>query len=445
MMIRRRNEVVFPFLGAFSRDLSYPPRMSVQALLLAPPARRVALAAPERARRRHDFFLRLKDEVFRHQPFSVVHVAGTKGKGSVCELVRAASEIEGKMVGCFTSPHLHSCRERIRVRSDPISADALDRCGRRALEMLESSDDWGAVFFDRLLAAALIYFAEKQCPLVVLEAGIGGLYDTTNFTRTDDVAIGVITSISRDHTALLGETLGEIATHKAGIMRPGKLTLTPARQAPEALEALVASAEKVGARLETVPGSTPHEENLALATRASQEILGIEQPDFSRAKWPARFELLEPRDSERRIRTVLVDSAHNGDSAYKLFQHCRRTFSDKTWTLVFGCGQEKEGLDDMITAIRDNADLFDQVLLVEAYYGTTLPPSKTPASAHELASKLKSILLPSLDENIVVVNDPPSIRASLDRATSQHRKVLVFGSLYVSAEAREWAVSDFFS
>lgn len=433
--------------------------------LLGPPAlhpRRILISAAERARRRHQFFLQLHHDIFsRRPPPKYVHVAGTKGKGSVCELLRAALDASGdRTVGCFTSPHLHSCRERIRVSGVPIADDALTRCGEDALERIAAvdrlsveeiaSDDteyhkrrlntstsssgsgWGAVFFDRLLAAAMIYYAERQCELVILEVGIGGLYDSTNFTATEDVALSVVTSISRDHTALLGDTLAEIARHKAGVMRPGRLTLTPASQSLEALSALRQCAHDIGATLENVPAIRPEplSENRALASRAAN-LLGITSPIFDAATWPARFELLQPHG-----RRVLVDSAHNGDSVARLLTYCRAHYSVKL-TLVFGCGIEKEGLDDMLQAIIDDVDIVRSIFLVEAKFGEELPPSKQPASAADLARKLRDIGF--FD---VIVPDPPSTHAALDAAFAKEpdSDVLVFGSLYVAAEAREWAV-----
>ncbi|EGB02328.1 hypothetical protein AURANDRAFT_9387, partial [Aureococcus anophagefferens] len=129
--------------------------------------------------------------------------------------------------GCFTSPHLHGCRERVRVGATPVSAAALERHGRDALARADAAraEAWGCVFFDRLLAAALLHFGAEGCGVLVLEAGIGGLYDSTNFFGAEDLELAVITSISLDHTTMLGSTLAEIAGHKAGVMRRGVTAL----------------------------------------------------------------------------------------------------------------------------------------------------------------------------------------------------------------------------
>ncbi|KAH8063991.1 folylpolyglutamate synthase [Aureococcus anophagefferens] len=108
------------------------------------------------------------------------------------------------------------------------------------------AEAWGCVFFDRLLAAALLHFGAEGCGVLVLEAGIGGLYDSTNFFGAEDLELAVITSISLDHTTMLGSTLAEIAGHKAGVMRRGVTALTPATQHPDVLRALRERAAAVG-------------------------------------------------------------------------------------------------------------------------------------------------------------------------------------------------------
>ncbi|KAJ8599967.1 hypothetical protein CTAYLR_002862 [Chrysophaeum taylorii] len=407
-----------------------PRRRVIEELLAAPAVhpRRLNMSAAERARRRLAFFRSLSREIGGVGRY--VHVAGTKGKGSVCELVRAGLEGHG-VVGCFTSPHLHSARERMRIGRTPISSNDLARFGGEALDRVAAVDragdekGWGAVFFDRLLATALLYFAERSCDVVILEAGIGGSYDSTNFTEPEDVALSVITSISYDHTALLGSTLSEIAAHKAGIMRPGKLALTPATQAPEAMSALGKRAADVGAALEVVPssGASTADENRALAHRATVE-LGVPEPDFRGARWPARFEIVELRG-----RRLLVDAAHNGDSISRLFRDADARFPGVRWLVIFGCGEEKE---DMLGAIEANARNVSAVVTVEAAYGRDLPPSKRPARAADLAKRFNPKVIPAQPAS------PPSTSAALDSAAA-YPNLLVCGSLYVAAEAREWA------
>lgn len=419
----------------------------IERLLAAPAVhpRLIKLNVAERARRRLLFFHGLYDA-----SCSFVHVAGTKGKGSVSELVRAAAQNSHKFatVGCFTSPHLHSCHERIRVNGSPISDVALDQVGERALAAVLDADrlaaddiasdeqgyearrldpsltgrgtGWGAVFFDRLLALALLYFRDRECDLVVMEAGIGGLYDSTNFL--DAPAVSVITSVSKDHTALLGSTLAEIAFHKAGVMRRGVTTVTPT-QHPEVRHVLEQQALEKGATLRTIDtrGLKAYEENEKLAAACAFELLG-EEADFNGAFWPARFEELSVLG-----RRLIVDAAHNGHSMERLFED----LSNDPVVVVFGCGDEKEGKLDMLDVLRKHQSRIESLYFVEASFGRAdLPPSKRPARPVDLQSTLSRSL----------VTSPPSTSAALDAAITQGVPVLVCGSVYVAAEAREWAV-----
>jgi dihydrofolate synthase/folylpolyglutamate synthase len=137
----------------------------------------------------------------------IIHVAGTKGKGSTVEYISAGLIGDKKNVGIFSSPHLHTARERIKHNRELISQSDMITSGTKALSLLEGLD-W-AVIFDQLLATSLVYFGMKDVDYIVLETGIGGRYDSTNFV--DNPAACVITSISLDHQTILGDTIEEIA------------------------------------------------------------------------------------------------------------------------------------------------------------------------------------------------------------------------------------------
>lgn len=126
---------------------------------------------------------------------NVIHVAGTKGKGSTVEYIASGLRAQGFNVGVFTSPHLHTARERIKIGRDIISKEDFTRCGNAA--MMELYGKPWAVFFDLLLLTAIQYFGSKRVDYIILETGIGGRYDSTNFIESPTVA--VITSISLDH------------------------------------------------------------------------------------------------------------------------------------------------------------------------------------------------------------------------------------------------------
>ena len=156
------------------------------------------------------------DEYFGHphQTFRTIHVAGTNGKGSCSHTIAAILQSAGYKVGLYTSPHLVDFRERIRVNGAPVNEEfVIDFVAkhRHFFEPLHPS------FFELTTAMALLYFAQQQVDVAVIEVGLGGRLDCTNIINPD---LSIITNISFDHTGLLGDTLGKIAFEKAGIIKP---------------------------------------------------------------------------------------------------------------------------------------------------------------------------------------------------------------------------------
>ena len=157
----------------------------------------------------------------------IVHVAGTKGKGSTAAMVASVLRASGHKTGLYTSPHLHTFRERIRVDDRIISpqefADELAEIRPVAEEINRKARYGRLTTFEVLTVLALLYFQKKKVEIEVLEVGLGGRLDATSVVDPD---VAVITSISRDHTELLGETLPEIAREKAGIIKQGNIVVT---------------------------------------------------------------------------------------------------------------------------------------------------------------------------------------------------------------------------
>lgn len=158
-----------------------------------------------------------------------VHVAGTNGKGSTTAFLCKILEQTGKKVGMFTSPHLITFEERIRINGVYISKEDVTRLGNQLLEM---EFDVSPTMFDYCLAMAVLYFKEQECDIMVMETGIGGRYDSTNALGMPEIA--VITKIGFDHTAVLGETIEAIAGEKAGIIKRGCPVVTSEQQPPAA-------------------------------------------------------------------------------------------------------------------------------------------------------------------------------------------------------------------
>lgn len=184
----------------------------------------------------------------------LIHVAGTKGKGSTVEFITSGLLAVTDKVGTFTSPHLHTARERIKTNKELIPKSDITRISNKAIEITKNYD-W-KTFFDLWLTSALLYFGERDCEYMVLETGIGGKFDSTNCF--DSTSICVITSISMDHQNILGDTLSLIAAQKAGIIKPNTHVFTPDTQHPDALAVIEEECRKKKATLHIVPISRYH-------------------------------------------------------------------------------------------------------------------------------------------------------------------------------------------
>lgn len=280
-----------------------------------------------------------------------VHIAGTKGKGSTAAISESILRAAGRRTGLFTSPHLHTFRERMQVCGQLISEDEVARLAAEMQPLVQRVD--GITTFEIVTAMALAWFAEQAVEWVVLEVGLGGRLDATNVVTP---AVTVITSISLDHTAILGDTIAQIAREKAGIVKPA----VPAVSAPQVDEALAVIRatctqqnaplvlvgqdwrwEAVRADLDGQTFSISHgaeimrdlwmpllgqhqQVNATTAVAALRELdkeLGVETPAIREGLrsvyWPGRLEILA------RTPLLVVDSAHNGDSAQKLMTALR--------------------------------------------------------------------------------------------------------------------------
>jgi dihydrofolate synthase / folylpolyglutamate synthase len=280
-------------------------------------------------------------------------VAGTKGKGSTCAMLASILGAAGKRCGLYTKPHLQSYRERIRVDGQAIAPRAFDAAIRRARSHVASlmqhhSEAGEPTTFEVTTALALEEFARQECELAVVEVGLGGRLDATNAV---DPFVSVITSISYDHTAILGRTLGAIAAEKAGILRGGRPALL-AQQRPAAMRALRRACRQVGAVCEVVAAFEPgrelalagahQQQNAALAVAAARVMTGGLLSDeaigrgLARLRWPGRFEVVDDEPP------VILDGAHNGASAEALAATLVAYAAGRPISLVVGINRDKD-------------------------------------------------------------------------------------------------------
>lgn len=313
---------------------------------------------------RREFFQNIYNASNLHKA-KLIHVAGSKGKGSTVEYIAAALRYQGFKVGVFTSPHLHSARERIKIGKRLISRKALIRLGKEAIKSMEK-EPWG-VFFDYFLMIALRYFGENHVDYIILEAGIGGRFDSTNFIEAPEVA--VITSISLDHQNILGDTLEEIAWQKAGIIKSAKTfgrgrahIFTSATQSQVVLEVLREQCLQMDAELHEVPVSNDsldfmdkmlyssvQSQNASLSM-AVIKYLNVSPEGMKTFYWPCRMECFNVGGIN-----VVLDGCHNGDSV-RLFMHSlKNNFNESIHVVLFGAGMEK-CLNDMIKQLLLSVD-----------------------------------------------------------------------------------------
>ena len=383
-----------------------------------------------------------------HRRYRIVHIAGSKGKGSTTTMLAAILRASGVRTGRYVSPHLHSYRERIVVDDDPIAEADFAALTRRALDATEAVEraqpDLGEVTaWELTTAMALLWYAEAGCDWAVIEVGLGGTLDATNVVTPE---VSVITRLDYEHTAILGDTIEEIAANKAGIIKPGKPVVT-AHQVPAALEVIAARADELGCALHVQDrdfstSGTDREfsyrdaaghldglgtaligrhqvENAGLAIAAAR--LAIDPPDdairtgLAAAVNPGRFEIvLVPTGT-----TVVIDGAHTPIAADALRVALEDRFPGQRAHVVAGMLQGKDA---------------DRVLayLEPVAASWHLAPLATPRSMRvdELAAQLAPANAP--------VTRHASVASALAAVTSLPAPALIVvtGSLSTAAEAR---------
>ncbi|HEU5313866.1 MAG TPA: Mur ligase family protein, partial [Candidatus Udaeobacter sp.] len=263
-------------------------------------------------------------------PWKLIRVAGTNGKGSVCAMIDSICRAHGYRTGLFTSPHLVTFRERICVNGEMISEDAVAN-GLTIIRNLVTNWDPHPTFFEVVTALALKHFSDTRVEIAILETGLGGRLDATNAIQSN---VSVITPIDFDHEKWLGKTLSEIATEKAGIIKP-KVPVVCAPQRPEAEEVIRARATKCGAPLQFVTklydktaialAGSHQKQNAALAIAALRAAkIDIDSSAIARGlsciEWPARFQRWDER--------TIIDGAHNPAAARLVVRTWREIFGD---------------------------------------------------------------------------------------------------------------------
>ncbi len=352
-------------------------------------------------------------------PWKVIHVAGTNGKGSVCAMIDSICHAQGYRTGLFTSPHLVTFRERIRVNGDMISEDAVAN-GLTTIRNLVANWDPHPTFFEVVTALALKHFSDTNVEIVILETGLGGRLDATNAIQSN---VSVITPIDFDHEKWLGKTLSEIATEKAGIIKP-RIPVVCAPQRPEPEEVIRARAAKCEAPIQFATESydeTPialagsHQKQNAAVAIAALHAATIDVDNAAIAQglasidWPARFQRWDER--------TIIDGAHNPAAARSIAQTWREVFGDRRATLILAILADKN-----LSAICEVlAPISESVVLPKIRSERATDPQ---ALSKELAN-----ITPPLPYSIT-----SSVAEALALARAKPNPILITGSLHFAGE-----------
>jgi dihydrofolate synthase/folylpolyglutamate synthase len=381
-----------------------------------------------------------------HDRFRILHVAGSKGKGSTCAFASSMLTAHGLRTGFYSSPHLHSFRERIVIDGIPITESAFADCCDRGIAAAERVEQrqpkLGQITaFELLTAMALDHFAGSGCDTAVVEVGLGGLLDATNVV---DPVAALITTLDYEHTKVLGSTIAQIAANKAGIIKRGKPVATSAL-VPEARSVVADVVQREGSMWlmagrdwswtgswQTFALTGPwgaldalrsglvgaHQvDNAALALAGIWLMLGERMQTESVARglaettWPGRFEIVN-----RGTRTVILDGAHTPAAAAALALAVAEAYPNRRCEVLLG-----------VLADKDPAAIAGALVPIADRFVAVTPPGPRGLPAQELAR--------TVSRAGVSVMPAESVAGALDSLESD--LALVTGSLSTVAAARE--------
>lgn len=394
-----------------------------------------------------------------HKKLKVIHIGGTNGKGSTAIMLNTILAESGYKMGLFTSPHIHSYRERFRINGELISYEDVANLINKIKPLLEQMVQEGfehPTEFEVNTAMAFEYFAGENVDVLVLETGLGGEIDSTNVV--DEPLLSIITNVAMDHMDYLGDSIKEIATVKSGIIKKNRPIITGSEN-EEALEVIAykskengsplyvigkdftyrtVTADQVGSTFDitglrkTYPGlyipllGEHQGKNLAVVICAMEILqeLGytkiIEETIINGLKkivWNARLEIFSKNP------LVLIDVAHNVDGIITLKNALENIFSDKSLTLLIGmlADKEREKVIEIIAPLAKN-------IIV------TKPLSPRAGNWEEikkLADRYCSSVL--LEHDI-----DKALKKALTKLDIQQDMLVITGSFYMVSEARKW-------
>ena len=386
--------------------------------------------------------------------YPTLHIAGTKGKGSVSAILAQCAQAAGLKTGLYTSPHLHTYRERMQIDREPIARGKMAALIEQIKPTVDATPD--ITTFEVTTALAFLYFKLEEVDLAVMEVGLGGRLDATNVIHPE---ISIITSLSLDHTYLLGDTLAEIAAEKGGIIKQN-VPVVSAPQETSALEVLEDIAHAHNAPISVVgrdwtwevrerrlqsqivdirhqPDPSPfdgayeiglignfQQENATVAVAASATLNESGHPwatpetigrGLQNASWPGRLEVLNPNP------LVVVDSAHNPYSAGALVDSLHTWFPSTRWVLIYGASNDKD-IDGMLETLIPNSE---HVIVTRSYH----PRAAAPYALADLCAEI--------GQGAEIAVDPAR---ALEQAWTRLEPgigIIATGSIFLVADIRE--------
>ena len=384
--------------------------------------------------------------------YPTIHVTGTNGKTTIARAASAVACAHGLTTGLYTSPHLETVRERLSVCGSEIAEDEFAEEWAHLEPFLELADgraDGAATYFEALTALAFLWFADKPVALGVFEVGMGGSWDATNLIAGD---VAVIGEVGLDHPEL-GSTVREVATEKAGIVKPGKVAIVRDQPHEEALAVVESRAAEVGAtillegrdwgieaRMPAVGGQSfrirglhgPYEElfvpmfgehsvrNVSAGTVAVEALLGhaLDEPGtryaIAEVRVPGRLEIVD------RAPTVVLDGAHNPAGASALARSLGEAFVAERLHVVLAVSSNKD-LDGIVAPL---------VPITDAWYAAQ-NESERGFPAEHVAERIAAA-----GGRVADLGTVAEMLAAARDAAAPEDLILVTGSLYTVADAR---------
>lgn len=390
-----------------------------------------------------------------HHDYDSIHVAGSKGKGSVSALCASALRAQGYRVGLYTSPHLKDFEERMQINGRSIPREKLVNLIEEIKPVIDSFQI--LTTFEIMTGLGFLYFSREQVDLAVVEVGLGGRLDSTNVISP---LISVITALFLDHVTILGETIEEIAAEKGGIIKPGIPGVVAPQESSAADRILEEIAHKQqspllfvdreyswqkitvsleGQRFRVVRSDQATDdqeleleipllgnyqvENALTAYAVLKELNQLEVPvsdaaiqqGFKQVDWPGRFELL------RRDPPVIVDSAHNPASCRHLIRTVDEFFPEKPVVLIFGISEDKQ-LKGMLQELLPRVS---QVITTQAEHPRAMDADRLMEVIQSWGKQVES-----------VPEGGKALSRGLQLADRQQAVLLITGSIFVVATVR---------